>query len=443
MNVVELYATLFGGFIALYSLVRLIQICWLLILPWVVVSFARHIQYPLVVRRRFWMSVTRLEILVFLVYLAVNITVLCIFVQNKADLSARAAVLTVINITPLFIGGRFAALLGVPLPTYYLSHHWIARVASLEGILHAVLATRGSRGSQPNATTSSGYIVSHALRIFRASLLISHKAAAGILVILSTSIWVVRRFLRTTFAKIHVGLAAAIAGGACWHVLDMAPTGRIPVFVTIGIWAASILVWSLRLFYFGSRAEVKQVSINSLGVQISVNSTRRVRVFPGCYFYVFFPGLPFGYNILQSHILDVSWYQPNQLLVKAGVTDFVFLMSRGGRLHRALRLKKDDKLFLDGPYGQDPQLGQYEIVVLVAKGLGIAGVLSAALSLVERRQHDLKAKDQAHSDQNPRLFRDRTQRVAILWVVESADQEAWAASKLKEIQDLDEQENVS
>jgi hypothetical protein len=77
-------------------------------------------------------------------------------------MSARAAVLTVINITPLFIGGRFAALLGVPLPTYYLSHHWIARVASLEGILHALLAMRGSH---PNATTSSGYIVSHPLSI--------------------------------------------------------------------------------------------------------------------------------------------------------------------------------------------------------------------------------------------------------------------------------------
>jgi hypothetical protein len=259
----------------------------------------------------------------------------------------------------------------------------------------------------------------------------------------------------------------------------MAPTGRIPVFVTIGIWAASILLWSLRLLYFGSRAEVKEVSITSLGVQVSVKSTRRVRVFPGCYFYVFLPGLPFGYNIFHSHILDVFWYQPDQLLVKDGMSgandvpplqvdklasegldglptpsgstyesqgkrsDIVFLMSRGGRLHRALRLKKDDKLFLDGPYGQDPQLGQYEIVVLVAKGLGIAGIISAALSLVERRQHDLKAKDQAYSDQSPRLFRDRTQRVAILWVVESADQEVWAASKLKQIQDLDEEENVS
>jgi hypothetical protein len=167
LNVVQLYAILFGGFIVLYLLVRLIQIYWPYILPWLVVSFTRHIQYPLVVRRRLWMSVTRLQIVVFFIYLAMNITILCLFVQNKADLSARAAILTVINITPLFIGGRFAALLGVPLSTYYLSHHWIARVASLEGIMHALLAMRGSRVSQPNATTSSGYMVSHALRIFR------------------------------------------------------------------------------------------------------------------------------------------------------------------------------------------------------------------------------------------------------------------------------------
>jgi hypothetical protein len=201
-----------------------------------------------------------------------------------------------------------------------------------------------------------------------------------------------------------VGLAAAVVGGAYWHVLDMAPTGRIPVFVTVGIWAASILLWLLRLFYSSSRAEVKQVSTSGLGVQVSVKSTCRVRVFPGCYFYVLSPGLPFGYNILQSHVLDVLWYQPEQLLVKAGVTDIVFLMSGGGRLHRALRLKKDDKLFLDGPYGQDPQLGQYEIVVLIAKGLGIAGVLSAAVSLVERRQHDLKARIKRPEIRIPAFF---------------------------------------
>jgi hypothetical protein len=87
----------------------------------------------------------------------------------------------------------------------------------------------------------------------------------------------------------------------------MVPTGRVPVFVTIGIWAASVLLWLLRLFYFGSGAKVKHVSISGLGIQASVNSTRLVRVFPGCYFYIFLPGLPFGYNVLQSHALAILW----------------------------------------------------------------------------------------------------------------------------------------
>ena len=59
----------------------------MLIQPWLIYSFTRYVQYPLVVERRVWMSVTRLELLVFLVYLAMNITILCIFVQDKADLT--------------------------------------------------------------------------------------------------------------------------------------------------------------------------------------------------------------------------------------------------------------------------------------------------------------------------------------------------------------------
>jgi hypothetical protein len=34
-------------------------------------------------------------------------------------------------------------------------------------------------------------------------------------------------------------------------------------------------------------------------------------------------------------------YGTNQLLVKAGVTDIVFLMPRGGRLHRAFKENQD------------------------------------------------------------------------------------------------------
>ncbi|KAF3768214.1 hypothetical protein M406DRAFT_326813 [Cryphonectria parasitica EP155] len=132
------------------------------------------------------------------------------------------------------------------------------------------------------------------------------------------------------------------------------------------------------------------------------------------------------------------WHEPGQQMSAGGVKDVSFLVSRQERLHRTLRLADGDSLYLDGPYGQDHSLGRYETVILTAKGVGIAGVLSSALNLLERREHDSVAKDQMPHTRGPRLFRDATRKVSIFWVLEHASQQEWVASELKSLQGLDE-----
>lgn len=119
--------------------------------------FARNVQYPLVIPRRYWMSITRLEFAFLALYLGANVTVL---IFERARIESAAATLTIINAILLFLGARtnpLADLIGVPLSTYYTFHHFIGRVVVVEGIIHAALAFRRSR---PDQTTISGYSVS-------------------------------------------------------------------------------------------------------------------------------------------------------------------------------------------------------------------------------------------------------------------------------------------
>lgn len=159
MNVIQLYSIIFGGILLLSPLLRTARLFMRLVLPRIVVGFVRYVRYPTVLRRRGWMSVTRLELLTFVLYLVSNVVPLCLSLRGVEDLQRRAAVLAVINLTPLFLGGRtnpLADASGVSLPTYYLYHHWIGRVAIVEGLTHSIFMLTRSRADH---ITVSGYVV--------------------------------------------------------------------------------------------------------------------------------------------------------------------------------------------------------------------------------------------------------------------------------------------
>ena len=69
--------------------------------------FRSRLQYPLVYRRgKNTYSVTRLDALLLALYLGTNGVVLGWAVGSQADLARRAAFTSLVNLTPLFFGGR-------------------------------------------------------------------------------------------------------------------------------------------------------------------------------------------------------------------------------------------------------------------------------------------------------------------------------------------------
>lgn len=85
------------------------------------------------------------------------------------------------------------------------------------------------------------------------------------------------------------------------------------------------------------------------------------------------------------------------------------------------------KAIIDGPYGQNFKLETYESVLLFAKGIGIAGVIPHALSLIERKTH----KEQAYK----RAL--LTRKVDIFWILEESNQMEWVIKWIEELKSKD------
>jgi predicted ferric reductase len=83
--------------------------------------------------------------------------------SDLATLATRAGALAMVNLIPLFLGGRTNTLsnfLNVPLQTYYLIHHWVGRMAVLQALLHVGIIVRLEGLPRTSSNTVSGALVS-------------------------------------------------------------------------------------------------------------------------------------------------------------------------------------------------------------------------------------------------------------------------------------------
>ncbi|KAB5513058.1 hypothetical protein GE09DRAFT_1163722 [Coniochaeta sp. 2T2.1] len=168
----------------------------------------------------------------------------------------------------------------------------------------------------------------------------------------------------------------------------------------------------------------------------------------GSCFYLYLPGSYFHYNLLHSSPVMMLWNDAKQT-VAGRTTDFHILAGRQSRhLHLLRTVEAGDRMLLDGPYGQDLRLHEYETVILTAKGMGIVSILPMALHLAARKNNDDSVRSQSNKTSDPTValatslntapvFHDSTRRIDLLWRLEHNDQELWVADQLKALQDLD------
>ncbi|KAH0545347.1 hypothetical protein FGG08_000646 [Glutinoglossum americanum] len=386
-----------------------------------------------------------IQAIVLLAYVVVNGICMGIGVRNTKDLMLRSGMMASVNIVPLFLGGRTSFLangIGIPLHTYYLAHHWVGRTAIIQGLLHASLAILSSN-------TVGKHIISGLV------------VASTFALILFLSLYFVRRFMFELFLKIHLLLAMVAIGSLLWHLL---PGGFLKVlFPTI-----ALLLWVLNTLcqlYFSRRAHqafITKLYSGSNDQQISAIKfkivLRQSTTFtPGQYFYLRFSSYLRFRDRFQTRPLMITWWDaaPVEAFEEgssvtpstsakgskrgdASVTShppshtkaksLTFLIQpQRGLLARLALQSSIRSVILDGPYGQDLHLERYETVMLVAKGIGIAGVLPYARHLANWKLHKNISYKRAVM----------TRKLDLYWLLEENYQEEWVGDYLKELQQKD------
>ena len=313
--------------------------------------------------------------------------------------------------------------------------------------------------------------------------------------ILLTSFFISRQFLGPVFRKLHFVLAGTVLAASLWHVMVLRESvAKGPIILAASVWVATRIWIMARLYFFGVGATVEAVAGPWNAGRLRCE--RPVRIFPGCYFYIFPPE-----NLhLSGYRMVPKWYSSSRWPGSIDLAESIEFFIANGR-NRPPPLQTGHRWLIDGPYGNNPGLGSFENVMLAAKGVGVVGVLSFALNLLERQRHDLKmikssaeqsnseksnghqesineksgetsgqvSSDEKSNSQNSinersggrpgkesngerttgrksidhKLFRDMTKRVDILWKLDYNSQDQLVAQHLRELQSKDDYARLS
>ncbi|SCO07034.1 uncharacterized protein FFB20_12755 [Fusarium fujikuroi] len=450
--------------IALAAIFFLSLALWLLssIIPNIHNRFMRHVTYPLFLKRhRAWDSITRLQACLIFFFFVANLVV--IFAPFKGvdwrQVERRAAFTAGVNAIPLCLGARMGPvvrMLNIHRTSYLLFHHWVGRIAVLEALSHAiiVLLHRPKTGT----LVTSGWVT-----------------FAGFLGSLVLSFWLPRHFLGRWFLLSHRAIALTGVGALFWHALAAAQvTSQILVGICCTIWILSTFYRLKKLLFRRLSGEVVEKMVGRNATRLDISLSYPVHIKPGNYFNIFFPGRISSYNLLYSHQAVAFWHPPDDVDPEGKTSNVSFLLSHCTANVAALSvLQTGQRILLDGPFGQRLEPHSYENVILLAKGMGIAGILPLALGLAERRQHDNRiraelqrltqesqdllskersadideraaivlertklVKKRVELSRKP-LFRDATKKIELFWSLESNSQMDLVADQLKSLQQLD------
>lgn len=118
----------------------------------IVLFIRKRLLYALLVRRfRTSSDISVFAGLNLLLFGAANVTACTLRVQSRAEIAKRCGTLFIINVIPLFLGGRtnYIAdkIFRLQLNEYALLHRWIGRVCVLQGLIHGFLNAATSRPS--------------------------------------------------------------------------------------------------------------------------------------------------------------------------------------------------------------------------------------------------------------------------------------------------------
>jgi len=122
----------------------------------------------------------------------------------------------------------------------------------------------------------------------------------------------------------------------------------------------------------------------------------------------------------------VTWWDDS----KRAMSLSFLIQPQGGVSAGLIARNSIRSVIIDGPYGKDLALEDYETVILIAKGIGIAGILPYARHMTYRRVS--KEKDN-EAYRRGLIIR----KVDVFWVMEDNSQEHWISEWITDLQQKD------
>ncbi|KAF7894689.1 uncharacterized protein EAF01_010139 [Botrytis porri] len=332
----------------------------------------------------------------------------------------QAGLLSTINLIPLGLGGHMnivADSFGLNPESFNCMHRWIGRVAVIEGVFHTILGI------------ALGNIVwQHSKQI--AAVI----AASSMVLIILSSISLIRRCFYETFLKIHQILAAIIIASVCIH-----SSGSLTTAPLVYLLAAGCTWIFVRIVQFANSIYRSKIIGQSFSraviwtipgaLQIHVKVGRPWRYHAGQYVYLCIPGATYG-SWMQSHPYFVSWWYKDQhgndivvfiLECKKGFSLSLAAHSSGNLILNGNRIEEQFVIGLrslvEGPYGSVTPLSEYGTVLLFANGIGIAAQLPYIKQFLQG-YHDWDVK---------------ARKIALYWEVKSEGHLKWVGNWMTEL----------
>ncbi|KAG0645010.1 Ferric-chelate reductase 2, partial [Hyphodiscus hymeniophilus] len=395
-----------------YGLHRAINSKW----PLVTSFIMRHLVYPNIFPRiPFVGTATRLKVLLVSLYLLANF--LGTIIGVRADISSRAATMSIINLVPLLCGPRLSLvtnLLGISLRSSIGSHQWFGRTAIAQMLVHMVVSLTESSAFTWSMNSLTG--------VTQAS------SALGFIFVLSVRI--VRGTLYEWFLNSHLFLAVVVLI-ALWRHVASKKAAELFLRIGISLWtiATSVhwVLFAFRNFVLGrpsamavvSRISNKDESLldPSNMLQVDVTVARPWRVQAGQFVFLSIPRLGL-FTGLRGHPFMISWWERDI----RGLKISLLVQSRGGFTAELDRHVNQNLLaFIDGPYGVNYDFGEYGTVIMIATGIGIAAHIPFIKDLI--------------SGYNSCTV--KTRRIRLVWAIEEKCQEIWVKHWMDELLESD------
>ncbi|CAN6674454.1 ferric/cupric reductase transmembrane component 2 [Trichomonascus vanleenenianus] len=324
--------------------------------------------------------------------------------QLTRYIADRSGIIATVMMPALYLfGGRNNFLLwitGWPLDTFNVLHKWIGRLIIVNLSVHALgwlLYFIIGAISVPEEWAYTYWYMGNVA--FFAGLIIFFQAMHYF-----------RALNYELFLCVHIICALLFTIGA-WYHLDILGEMQY-VYATCAVWAFDRAVRIARILMSGvtSKAEIKRCPGDVLEVKISYSG--RWKFYPGCYIFIHFVRWNRWWQNHPFTLIESPKQCDDGKLVffckaKRGVTkhtmEFLDALERG---------EHTMTVWVEGPYGSQHPIHNYDTAVMVAGGIGISGIYTYALDLMKRATN---------------------QRIIFVWVISDSYPLVWFKSYLEAI----------